>query len=58
MGDVRGKGLMMAMEFVESKATNAPLPLYKCNAILERTKVGFVFLCDYSIIVKDNYDSI
>ena len=39
VGDCRGKGLMMAMEFVESKSTNTPLPVYKCMAILERTKV-------------------
>lgn len=38
VGDCRGKGLMMAMEFVESKSTNNPMPTYKMNAILERTK--------------------
>ena len=40
VGDCRGKGLMMAMEFVESKATNKALPMYHCNAMLERIKVG------------------
>ena len=35
---------MMAMEFVESKSTHNPLPTYKMNAILERTKVAKVFL--------------
>jgi len=38
VGDCRGKGLMMAMEFVESKATNKALPMYHCNAMLERIK--------------------
>ena len=43
VGDCRGKGLMMAMEFVESKSTNNPMPTYKMNAILERTKVLLAF---------------
>lgn len=38
VGDCRGKGLMMALELVESKSTHAPLPLYKVNALLERIK--------------------
>ena len=41
VGDVRGKGLMMAMEFVETKDTMNPLPMYKMNAMLERIKVRF-----------------
>ena len=41
IGDVRGKGLFMAVEFVESQSTNNPIPNYHLNAIVERFKVRY-----------------
>ena len=38
LGDVRGKGLFIAMEFVESKSTQKPIPNYHLNAMVERIK--------------------
>ena len=40
IGDVRGKGMFMAVEFVESQSTNKALPNYHLNAIVERFKVS------------------
>lgn len=38
IGDVRGKGLMIGMEFVEDKKTRKPLPVEKVNKIWETCK--------------------
>ena len=38
VGDVRGKGLMLALEFVENKATRKPLAAAEVNEIFELTR--------------------
>ena len=38
LGDCRGKGLFIAMEFVDSQSTNNPVPNFHLNAIVERIK--------------------
>jgi alanine-glyoxylate transaminase / (R)-3-amino-2-methylpropionate-pyruvate transaminase len=38
VGDVRGKGLMIGVEFVEDKKTRKPLPIEKVNPIWENIK--------------------
>jgi alanine-glyoxylate transaminase/(R)-3-amino-2-methylpropionate-pyruvate transaminase len=44
VGDVRGKGLMVGLEFVEDKESRKPLALDKVNAIWEATKnAGVLF---------------
>ena len=43
LGDYRGKGLFLVIEFVKTKPTNEPIPPYHLNAILERIKVS-IFL--------------
>lgn len=44
VGDVRGKGLMIGLEFVESKKTRKPLNLERVNKIWEMTKdMGVLF---------------
>lgn len=44
VGDVRGKGLMVGVEFVKDKASRAPLPADDVNNIWEMTKdMGVLF---------------
>jgi len=44
IGDVRGKGLFMAVEMVESKETNVAIAPYKMLAMMEKIK-------DYGVVI-------